>query len=392
MNEEGCIMRKAIHLGTIFGIAFTLDYSWLVVFILGTWSLAHQYLPDTHPGWSLSTYWVFGAIISALFFASVVAHELAHGFATRAYRAPVYDITLFIFGGTPHSGQEPRLPHEEVLIALAGPGMSLALATLFYEWWRLGLGIGGPIHALAGWLAWLNLMLFLVNLIPAFPLDGGRAFRAVIWDGTGNLRRATAIALGVGRLIALGVIFYGSWLGFWQLRGGSWGEGMWIAVAGWLLHRAITQSEQQTVLHDQGLLSGHTVREAILTGCPRVLRRLTLDIVMDQIVQSSGHRNMQVLKDHQLDGLLTVERIEAVPRKRWPVTRVEDVMLPMSKLKTVHPDVTLSTALERMAAENERQIVVIDDELPLGVVTRDTLLSFLDIRAGSPSGLVAAHV
>ena len=384
-------MRKAIRLGTIFGIAFTLDYSWFVVFILGTWSLARQYLPDTHPGWSLSTYWVFGAIISVLFFASVAAHELAHAFATRAYGAPVRDITLFSFGGTPHSGQEPRLPHEEVLIALAGLGMSLALATLFYEWWRLGLGIGGPIHALAGWLAWLNLMVFLVNLIPAFPLDGGRIFRAVIWDGAGNLRRATVIALGVGRLVALGVIFYGSWLGFWQLRAGSWGEGLWIAVAGWLLHRAITQSEQQTALHDRNLLAGYTVRDAMLAGCPRVLRRLTLDIVTDQIVKPSGHRYVLVVTDHQFDGLLSVERIEAVSRKRWPVTRVEDVMLPVSKLKTVHPDVILTTALERMAAENERQLVVVDDERPLGVVTRDTVLRFLDVRAGSPSGLVAAH-
>jgi Zn-dependent protease/CBS domain-containing protein len=384
-------MRKAIRLGTIFGIAFTLDYSWFVVFILGTWSLARQYLPDTHPGWSLSTYWVFGAIISALFFASVAAHELAHAFATRAYGAPVRDITLFSFGGTPHSGQEPRLPHEEVLIALAGLGMSLALATLFYEWWRLGLGIGGPIHALAGWLAWLNLMVFLVNLIPAFPLDGGRIFRAVIWDGAGNLRRATVIALAVGRLVALGVIFYGSWLGFWQLRAGSWGEGLWIAVAGWLLHRAITQSEQQTALHDRNLLAGYTVRDAMLAGCPRVLRRLTLDIVTDQIVKPSGHRYVLVVTNHQFDGLLSVERIEAVSRKRWPVTRVEDVMLPVSKLKTVHPDVTLTTALERMATENERQLVVVDDERPLGVVTRDTVLRFLDVRAGSPSGLVAAH-
>ena len=195
-------MRKAIRLGTIFGIAFTLDYSWLVVFILGTWSLARQYLPDTHPGWSLSTYWVFGAIISVLFFVSVLAHELAHMLVARAYGAPVRDITLFIFGGTPHSGQEPQLPHVEVLIALAGPGMSLALATLFYQLWRPGTTVVGPLHALAGWLAWLNLMLAAVNLIPAFPLDGGRIFRAVIWDGTSNLRRATMIAIGVGRLVA----------------------------------------------------------------------------------------------------------------------------------------------------------------------------------------------
>lgn len=384
-------MRTAIRLGTIFGIVFTLDYSWFVVFILGTWALARQYLPSMHPGWSLSAYWVFGASISALFFVSVAAHELAHCLIARAYRAPVRDITLFSFGGTPHSGQEPRLPHQEVLIALAGPGMSLALATLFYEVWRPGTSVVGPLHALAGWLAWLNLILALVNLIPAFPLDGGSVLRAVLWDGTSNLRRATVITSDVGRLVALSFVFYGSWLGFWQLRGGSWGAGLWIAIAGWLLHRAITQCEQQTVLHDSDLLSGYTVRDAMLTGCPRVLRRLTLDIVVAQIIPPSGHRYVLAVTDQQLDGLLSVERIAAVSRKRWPVTRVEDVMLPVSKLKTVHPEVTLATALARMAAENERQLVVVVADLPLGVVTRDSVLNFLDGRAGSPSRLVAAH-
>ena len=385
-------MRKGIRLGTICGIAFTLDYSWLMVFILGIWSLARHYLPETHPGWSSNTYWVLGTLISVLFFTSVVAHELAHILAARAYSSSVRGITLFSFGGTPHGGQEPWLPHQEVLIALSGPGMSLALAALFYALWRPGTSIVGPPHALAGWLAWLNLLLALVNLIPAFPLDGGRIFRAVIWDGTSNLRRATTIAIGVGRLVALSVIFYGSWLGFWQLRGGNWGDGLWIAVAGWLLHRAITQREQQTVRQDQGLLSGHTVREAMLTGCPSVLRRLTLDIVMDQIVKPRGHRFVLVLTDHQLDGLLMVEQIEMVPHKRWPLTRVEDVMLPVAKLKTVHPDVTLTTALERMALENEYQLVVVDDERPLGVLTHDAILSFLQIQAGSPSGLLFVHV
>ena len=384
-------MRKAIRLGTIFGIAFTLDYSWFVVFILGTWSLARQYLPGAHPGWSLSTYWMFGAITSALFFASVLAHELAHLLVARAYGTPANDITLFFFGGTPHSGQEPRLPHEEVLIALAGPGVSLALATLFYELWRLGLGIGGPIHALAGWLAWLNLMVFLVNLIPAFPLDGGRIFRAVLWDGTGDMRRATTIALGVGRLVALSQIFYGSWLGFWQLRGGLWGEGLWIAILGWLLHRAITQTEQQTALHDRDLLSGHTVREAMLTDCPRVLGRLTLDVVVAQVVHPSGHRYFLVGKGTELDGLLSLGRIEAVPRKQWPNTRVEDVMLPSSRLKTVEPDATLTTVLERMTAVGEREFIVIDGELPIGLITRDTLLRFLHTRAGQPLQLLHAQ-
>ncbi len=231
----------------------------------------------------------------------------------------------------------------------------------------------------------------LVNLIPAFPLDGGRIFRAMLWDAISNLRHATMIATGVGQLIALSIMFYGSMRGFWQLRSGIVGEGLGIAIAGWIIHRAITQCEQQTVLHDRDLLSGYTVRSAMQAGCPRVLRCLTLDIVMAQIILPSKHGYVLVVTDHQLDGLLSAGRIATIPQKRWSITRVEDVMLPLSKLKAVHPEVTLATALVRMAAENECQFVVVDDHQPLGVIARESVLRFLDGQAGSPSGLVAAH-
>lgn len=381
-------MSKHMHLGTILGIDFRLDHSWLVVFVLGTWSLANHYLPDAHPGWSPSAYWVFGAITSALFFASVLAHELAHRLVARAYRTPANDVTLFIFGGSSRIGQEPRLPHEEVLIALAGPGASLMLATLLYAGWRRTGGGDGSIHALIGWLAWLNLMLAALNLIPAFPLDGGRIFRAVLWDGTGDMRRATTIALGVGRLVALSLIFYGSWLGFWQLRVGLWGEGLWIAIFGWLLNRAITQSEQQTALHDRELLSGHTIREAMLADCPRVLGRLTLDVVVEQVVRPGSHHYFLVGQGSQLDGVLSRAQIEAVPRKRWTTARVEDVMLPASRLKIVGPDAALTTVLEQMTAPSERLFIVVDGERPIGLITRDTLLRFVHTQARQPLQLL----
>jgi Zn-dependent protease len=384
-------MRNATRLGTIFGIELRLDYSWCIVFILGIWSLARYYLPGVHLGWSPTTYWVGGVLTSVVFFASVVVHELAHTLVARIYQAPAYGSTLFIFGGGTHIGQEPRKPHEEVLIALAGPGMSFVLATLFYSLWRLSAGSDGLLHALAGWLAWLNLMLALLNLIPAFPLDGGRVLRAVVWDGAGNLRRATTIAIAVGHLVALGFIFYGSWLGFWQIRSGTWGEGLWIALVGWLLNRAVTQSEQQLELHDRQLLSGHTAREAMLTDCPRIFGRVTLDVLVDQMVRSGRHPYFLVVTGNQLQGLLSLAHIQAVPRKRWPMTHVEDVMLPLSQLETVRPGVTLTTVLEYMTAEPERLFVVIDDERPLGIILRDTLSSFLHMQAGRPYRLLYAH-
>lgn len=384
-------MSKAIRLGKIFGIGFALDYSWFVVIILGIWSLARQYLPAAHPGWSLSTYWVSGTIVSALFLMSVAAHELARGVVARKLMVPARNTTLFLFGGTPEISEQSCLPHQEVLIALAGPGVSLSLAAISYALLQQGLGVGWPLHALISWLAWLNLMLFLVNLLPAYPLAGGQILHAVIWDGANNQRRATAFALDAARFIALSVLFYGSWLVFWQLRSGSWGDGLWIVIAGWLLHRTVTQSERRSSEHNRDLLSGYTVRNATLTSLPRALHRLTLDILMDQVAPLARNGYILVVKDEKLEGLLSVDRITLVPQGQWPVTRVEDVMVSVSRLKTIQPDTTLTTALDRMIAEHERELVVIEGERPLGIITHETVLSFLDGQTDDTSALVAAH-
>lgn len=381
-------MGTAMRHGRMSGLAFAPDYSWLVVLMLGIWSLARQSLPATHAGWSLSIYWIVGAIVSALFFVSVAAHELARGFVARAYSIPERKTTLFAFGGTPDIDQQSRLPHQEVLIALAGPGMSLALAVLFYELSLQGSGSSGAIHALVWWLAWLHLMLFFVNLLPAYPLAGGRILRAVIWDGSGNQRRATTITLGIAQFIALVLLLYGSWQVFSQLRSGSWGDGQWIAVAGWLLHRAVTQSEQQAISYNRHLLLGYTARDAMLTGLPCVLHRLTLDLVIDQIIRPGGHHYVMVVKDQKLVGFLSIDRIASIPQKQWPVMRAEDLMLPMAPVKTVHPDLALATVLERMACEHE--LVVVDGERPIGLVTRKTVLGFLDARMDASTALMAA--
>jgi Zn-dependent protease/CBS domain-containing protein len=368
-------MRNAIRLGKIFGIELKLDYSWFIIFILITWSLAGHYFPGAHPGWSSGAYWALAAITSALFFTSVVIHELAHSLVSRAFGTPVHDITLFIFGGAAHISQEPRRPREELLMALAGPGASLGLAALFYMLWWRSLGIAGPVHALAGWLAWINLMLALFNLIPGFPLDGGRVLRAIVWGLTGDSRRATVIAAGVGRLVAFGFIFYG----VWQIFGGNWADGLWIAFIGWFLDGAATRSVQHLAV--ENLMTGHTAREAMLTDCPHVLPRLTLDVVVDQVAHPSGRRCFPVLEEGRLRGLLKLGQIARVPRERWPATRVADIMVPLDRLKTVRPDDALTTILERMGAEDVNQFPVLEREQFVGIVSRDTLLNFLRTRA-----------
>lgn len=368
-------MRTTLRLGTIFGIELRLDYSWFIIFVLITWSLAGHYFPDAHPGWSSTAYWILAGATSVLFFASVVVHELAHSLVSRAFGMPVHDITLFIFGGAAHINEEPRRARDELLMALAGPAASLGLAGLFYAAFLLSRTAPGPLHALASWLGWINLMLALFNLIPGFPLDGGRALRASIWGLTGNLSRATAIAIAAGRLVAFGFIFYG----IWQIFGGNWADGLWMAFIGWFLDGAATRSAQRRALDD--LLEGHMAREALLTDCPHVLPRLTLDVVMDQVVHPSGRRCFPVMNDGQLSGLLTLEQIGRVPRSRWPVTRVADIMAKVENLSVVRPDALLTTVLARMAAEGVDQLPVLEGEQFLGIITRDTLLNFLRTRS-----------
>lgn len=365
----------ALRIGRVLGIDLRLDTSWFVIFILISWSLASNTFPLGHPGWAAGRYWLLALATSLLFFASVVAHELGHSVVAQATGVPVRDITLFLFGGVATLGREPRRPRDELLIALAGPAVSLALAAGFGALWRLGGTVGAPLHALAGWLAMVNLSLALFNLLPGFPLDGGRVFRALVWGLTGDLRRATRIAASLGRIVAFGFIAWG----VWQIFAGNWGGGLWIAFIGWFLNNAAAGTYQQTVLEE--LLAGHTAREVMQTDCPRVQRRLTLDVLVDQIILPSGRRCFPVAEDGQLVGLVTLHQVQEVPRDRWPTTRVEEVMIGRPDLLTVRVDDELATVFERMATEGLNQFPVLEGDRLAGMVTRESLLAFVQLRS-----------
>lgn len=367
-------MGRALRLGRVFGIELKLDYSWFIIFFLVTWSLADHYFPMVHPGWQLSTYWWMGVATSLLFFGSVVTHELAHSLVSQSFGVPVRDITLFVFGGAAHISQEPRRARDEFLMALAGPATSIALGGLFGLVWSATRTADGPLHALTGWLATINLMLGLFNLIPGFPLDGGRVLRAVIWRLTGDLRQATRVAGGLGQLIAYGFIFWG----VLQIFSGNWANGLWIAFIGWFLDNAAVQSQRQLAV--QQTLAGHSAREVMMTDCPTIPRHLTLDVLVDQVVLPTGRRCLPVVESGELYGLLTLERIRNVPRERWPTTRVADIMIPLAELKIVRPEDELPTVFERMVDEDVNQFPVMDDGHFQGMVARENLLNFLRTR------------
>jgi Zn-dependent protease len=225
--------RHNIPLGKILGIQIGLDYSWFVIFALLTWMLADNYYPDEFKNWSPLLYWLMGAVTAIMLFVSVLLHELGHSAIALRYKIGVRSITLFLFGGIAQIEGEPPSAVAELLIAIGGPLVSLALAIFFYAAHSAVAGVE-PLLGLTKYLAYINMALVLFNLIPGYPLDGGRVLRAIVWAVTGNMTRSTVIAASVGRFFALVLIFTGTF----QMFSGNLGGGLWIALIGWFLDNA----------------------------------------------------------------------------------------------------------------------------------------------------------
>ncbi len=362
--------RHSIPLGRIFGIEIGLDYSWFVIFALLTWMLATSYYPGEFKTWSPLVYWLTGAVTAVMLFASVLLHELGHSVVALRYGIPVRSITLFIFGGIAQIGAEPPSARAEFFIAIAGPLVSLALAVLFYALQPLLSG-AEPLLGLAKYLAYINTALVLFNLIPGYPLDGGRVFRAIMWAITGNMARSTLVAANVGRFFAFLFIFAGTW----QIFSGNLGGGLWIALIGWFLDNAASVQILQVTL--QGLLTGHRVSQAMNTRFAVIPENLTLQQLVDEHILSSGQRSFLVNRGEATVGMMTLHRVKEVPRREWTAKTVAEVMLPFEQLICVDPDTELWPALQKMDRDGVNQVPVVRDRRVVGMLSREDAITFL---------------
>jgi Zn-dependent protease len=326
--------QHSIPLGRIFGIPMGLDYSWFVIFALLTWMLAGSYYPEEFKHWSPLLYWLMGAVTAIMLFVSVLLHELGHSVVALRYKIPVRSITLFIFGGIGQIGGEPPSAIAEFFIAIAGPLVSLALAIFFDAAQPLVAGVE-PLLGLAKYLAYINMALVLFNLIPGYPLDGGRVLRAIVWAITGDMDRSTLIAAAVGRFSAFLLIF----TGVWQMFNGNLGGGLWVAFIGWFLDNAASIQMQQAMF--RGLLTGHRVSQAMSTHWAVIPEDLTLQQLVDEQILGSGQRSFLVNRGDRTVGLITLHRIKEVPRPEWATTSAAQAMLPLEQLKCVDPDTEL---------------------------------------------------
>ncbi len=362
--------RNSIPLGRVLGIPIGLDYSWFLIFALLTWSLAASYYPAEFKNWPVAQYWIVGALTAIMLFVSVLLHELGHSIVALRYRIPVRSITLLIFGGVAQIGAEPPSAMAEFWIALAGPLVSFALAVLFGMLEPLA-GALSPLLALVKYLAYINGTLGLFNLIPGFPLDGGRVFRAIVWGTTHSLHRATLIAASVGRFIAYLFIL----VGVWQMFAGNFGNGLWIVFIGWFLETAAAAQVQQQNIHD--LLAGHRVSEAMRRDYVAVPPSATLEQLVDEHILGSGRRSLIVEQNGRVVGLLTLHHIKDIPRSDWATTTAGQVMIPLQEVKQVRPDAELTDALEEMDRDGVSQLPVMEAGQVRGILGRDDVISAL---------------
>jgi Zn-dependent protease/predicted transcriptional regulator len=365
------ISSGGARIGRILGIPIYLHPSWFLVFALITYSLVRGYHTE-QPSWNEPQQWLVALATSLLFFASVVFHELAHSVVAQRFKIPVISITLFVFGGVARIGREAESGKQEFLIAAAGPASSYFLAGTLYL-----LSLRYPETTIAGvmavWLLEINFALATFNLIPGFPLDGGRILRSIVWGMTGNFSRATKIASRAGQFFAYGFIL----LGIWQAFTESPLSGLWLAFIGWFLRTAAGETYAQVAVRDQ--LNGLRVSDVMSTDLAVIPRSVTLEDYLQEVLRT-GRRCHLVTGDNDCVGLITVHALNSVAREDWAGTSVQAVMLPRPKIHCAAPDEPLLRILERMNAEDISQMPVVSSDSIVGMVTRDSVLKFLQTR------------
>src|ERR1700730_13254653 len=362
---------SGIPIGRIFGIPIYLHPSWFIIFLLITLSLRTQFTSQ-HPGWTSVQHWTLGIVTSVLFFASVVFHELSHSVAAMHYRIPVRSISLFVFGGLARISRDASNAGQEDNIAIAGPISSLFLAGCFWLGARC-LHCNEMVSAASGWLWQINAILAVFNLLPGFPLDGGRILRGIAWGVTGNFARATQIASSAGKLLAYLMIF----AGIWQALNGNWVVGLWTAFIGWFLLSASQESNAQVAIRDT--LAGVRAEDIMSRDIPTVARDMSLLEYVHEVLRT-GRRCHIVTGAGKPVGLITMHSAQTVPRDEWANTSIQAVMLPIDRIHSASPEESVLGVLERMQTEDVNQMPVVSEGQIMGMIARDTILRLLQTR------------
>ena len=371
---------QGIRIGRILGIPIYIDLSWIIIFGLITYLISNQFA-QLNPQWTITQLGILGAATSLLFFGSVLFHELSHSVVAQHYKIRVLSITLFLFGGLARIGKEPNKAIQEFNIAIAGPLASAFLAGVFFLS-TLVFPDSKIVAAVSTYLWQTNLALAVFNMLPGFPLDGGRIFRAIVWGTTKDFVRATRVAGASGKLIAYGMIVLGLWLAFGFRGSGRW-EGIWLAVIGWFLLNAAQASVAQVTIRET--LNGLRASDVMSHEVPAIPANLNLDEYSNEVLRT-GRRVHIVTMDQRLVGMMNVAALNTVPREDWNMNSVQAVMVPRERILWAAPDEPLPTLLDRLVAADVNQMPVVqhsEDGMAniVGMVTREAILRVIQTRS-----------
>jgi Zn-dependent protease/CBS domain-containing protein len=393
-------MPTGIRLGRIAGISIYLDWSLSIIFVLITFSLAVGAFPHWHPEWGAGVTWGTAAAAAILFLFSVLIHELSHALVGRIQGVEIKRITLFIFGGMAQMENEPHAWRAELWMAIIGPITSLILGVVFLE---LGLLAAGPIDiepenpeyllatlsplsTLLLWLGPVNIILGLFNLVPGFPLDGGRVLRAIMWGITGNLRRATRWASGAGQVFAWILIITGFAMIFGvrvPFFGTGFVNGLWLAFLGWFLNNAALVSYRQLLVRET--LENVPVSRIMLTNFIKVAPDMRISTFVDRHLMGSDQRTFPVEENERLVGIISLSDIRKISREAWPNTTIGDLMTPASQITVTSPNQDSAEVLFTLARHNLNQLPVVENSKIRGLIRREDLLKWLSLYGGHHS-------
>ena len=366
-------MSGTFGLGRLFGVAVRIHFSWIFIFALVAWSLAASWLPSQYLGWSGGQYWAVGVIGSALLFVCVLIHELSHSLEAIRRGRRVRSITLFFLGGVSEIEEESRTAGEEFWVSIVGPLTSLALAALFglmYLNFRSG---PGQVAALLQYLMVVNLAVGVFNLLPAFPLDGGRVLRALVWRATKSHERATRVASFTGSALGFGLIGLGIVFVFVN----SLVSGIWLVFIGWFIQSAASSARRESV--DRLAVSGRTVGEAMDEDFPSVPPGMSIQTLLDERISRDFERAYLVMLGDTFHGLITATDVRGVPVERRAEKWVSEVMTRAEDALTLPPDAPLEEGLRILAQRNVHQLVVMDSGVPVGLLTRAGVLRVMEV-------------
>lgn len=370
-------MRQSFKLLTVFDIPIEINYTWFIILGLVVFTLARGYFPATNPELSPLAHWLMAVAAAFLLFASLLAHELSHSVVAMRNNLPIQGITLFVFGGVAHLKEEPSSPAVEFKMAIAGPAMSFSIALFFFALTQAlyNLGISDSILAITNYLFIINLVVGLFNLIPGFPLDGGRVLRAALWSYLKDIRKATAVASAFGKGFALFLIA----AGLLYLFTGVVISGIWLIFIGLFLMEAAESSYRQVMMRK--VMTGVHVEDIMTRNVVTVPANLSLNRLVDEYFFRFRYASFPVVEDDTLLGLVTFHSVKEIEREKWPRISVREVMIPLSSQMTTRKDVEITVALTKMAGAGLGRLIVVEDSKMIGILSQRDIMRLFEFKS-----------